>query len=78
MTPSTKPKAAPETEKTAPVAEKVNAVSVYSAEELAENHKVFKTSREIVEVALRVAGKKTATMAEATAIIEKFKNKEVK
>lgn len=80
MTPSTKPKAAPATEKTAPEAEKVNAVSesVYSAAELAENHKVFKTSREIVEVALRMAGKKTATMAEAKAIIEKFKNKEVK
>lgn len=87
MTPSTKPKAAPAAEKAAPAAEKaapaaekVNAVSesVYSAVELAKNHKVFKTSREIVEVALRMAGKQTATMAEATEIIEKFKNKEVK
>lgn len=52
--------------------------SVYSAAELAENHKVFKTSREIVEVALRLAGKKSATLAEAKTIIEKFKNKEVK
>lgn len=77
MTPSTKPKAVPETApvkaKAAPVAE-----SVYSAAELAENHKVFNTSREIVEVALRIAGKNTATMTEAKAIIEKFKNKEVK
>ena len=65
---STKPKAAP-----APVNE-----SVYAAAELAENHKVFKTSREIVEIALRMAGKKAATLSEAKAIIEKFKNKEVK
>lgn len=77
MTPSPKPKATPETApakvKAAPAPE-----SVYSAVELAENHKVFKTSREIVEIALRMAGKKTATLAEAKAIIEKFKNKEVK
>lgn len=52
--------------------------SVYTAAELIENHKVFNTSREIVEVALRIAGKKTATFTEAKTIIEKFKNKEVK
>lgn len=52
--------------------------SVYTATELVENYKVFNTSREIVEVALRIAGKKTATFTEAKAIIEKFKNKEVK
>ncbi len=52
--------------------------SVYTAAELANNHKVFKTSREIVVVALRLAGKKTATFAEAKTIVEKFKNKEVK
>ena len=77
MAPSSKPKATPEA---APVTAKVNAVteSVYSAVELAENHKVFNTSREIVEVALRMAGKKSATLREAKAIIEKFKNKEVK
>lgn len=80
MTPNSKPKEAPaakvNAEKAAPV--KVAPVSVYSAAELAENHKVFKTSREIVEIALRMAGKKSATLAEAKAIIEKFKNKEVK
>lgn len=77
MAPSSKPKAAPAT---APVTEKVSCVneSVYTAEELAANHNVFKTSREIVEIALRLAGKKTATFTEAKAIIEKFKNKEVK
>ena len=63
--------------KAAPTDTGVNA-SVYTAEELTENYKVFKTSREIVEVALRIAGKKTATFQEAKAIIEKFKNKEVK
>lgn len=52
--------------------------SVYTAEELAGNHKIFHTSHEIVVIALRLAGKKTATLAEATSIIEKFKNKEVK
>lgn len=80
MTPNSKPKEAPaakvNAEKVAPV--KAAPVSVYSAEELAANHKVFKTSREIVEIALRMAGKQSATLAEAKAIIEKFKNKEVK
>lgn len=52
--------------------------SVYTAEELVQNYKVFKTSREVVEVALRLAGKQTATFTEAKTIIEKFKNKEVK
>lgn len=56
----------------------VVAESVYTADELANNYKVFKTSREIVVVALRLAGKKTATFTEAKAIIEKFKTKEVK
>lgn len=59
--------------KAAPVNE-----SVYSAEELAQNHKVFNTSYEIVAVALRLAGKQSATLTEAKQIIEKFKNKEVK
>ncbi len=54
------------------------AESVYSAAELAENHKIFNTSYEIVSIALRLAGKKTATFTEAKNIIEKFKNKEVK
>lgn len=52
--------------------------SVYTAEELADNHKVFGTYREIVVVALRSAGIETATFTEAKTIIEKFKNKEVK
>ena len=52
--------------------------SVYSAEELIANHKLFNTSREIVTVALRIAGKTSATFAEAKTIIDKFRNKEVK
>ena len=70
MAPSSKPKAAP--------AEACVNESVYTAEELAANHKVFKTSSEIVEIALRLAGKETASLTEAKAIIEKFKTKEVK
>lgn len=52
----------------------------YTAEELAENHDAFQTSYEIVAVALRLAGKKKATVSEARTIIQKFKtkNKEVK
>lgn len=74
---STKVKAAAEPVIDAPVVQKVNE-SVYSAEELAKNHKLFKTSYEIVAVALREAGKKEATLSEAKNIIEKFKNREVK
>lgn len=48
--------------------------SVYTASELADNYKVFGTFREIVVVALRQAGKETATFSEAKNIIEKFKN----
>lgn len=74
---NSKEKAAPEVEKETPVVHaKVNE-SVYSAEDLARNHKVFKTSYEIVAIALRTAGKKEATFSEAKKIIEEFKNKEV-
>ena len=62
------------TEKTKPAA----VDSVYTAEELANNHNAFNTSYEIVTVALRLAGKKAATFTEAEKIIEKFKTKEVK
>lgn len=52
--------------------------SVYSAADLANNYKAFKTSYEIVVIALRLAGKETATFKEAQDIIEKFKKREVK
>ena len=57
---------------------KAPAESVYTAAYLAENHRAFKAPREIVVVALRLAGKENATFAEAKTIIERFKNKEVK
>ena len=77
MAPNSKAKAAPAE---APVNEKVETVneSVYTAEELAANHKTFKTSYEIVVVALHKAGKKAASFKEAQKIIENFKNREVK
>ena len=62
-----------ETAKAAPAVE-----SVYTAAELAENYKALQAPREIVVVALRLAGKETATFKEAKNIIDKFKNKEVK
>ena len=68
--------AAEQTESVASVP--VKAESVYSAEELAHNYKAFHTSREIVSVALRLAGKTAATYPEAKTIIDNFKNKEVK
>ena len=74
---STKPKAA-EPVIEAPIVHKHVNESVYTAEELAQNHKFFKTSYEIVVVALQMAGKKSATVTEAKNIIEKFKNREVK
>lgn len=64
--------------KEAPVVEEKVNESIYSAGDLARNHKYFKTSYEIVTVALRLAGKKEATLSEATNIIENFKNREVK
>lgn len=74
---STKAKAA-EPVKEAPAVEVKPVESVYTADDLAKNHKLFKTSYEIVAVALRKAGKKEATFTEAKKIIENFKNREVK
>ena len=54
------------------------AESVYQAEELAKAYKIFDASYELVMVALKIAGKKEATVTEAKAIIEEFMNKEVK
>lgn len=78
MANNAKSKAAAEPVKDAPVARLNDRESVYTAEELAKNHKLFKTSYEIVAVALRKAGKETATFTEAKKIIENFKNREVK
>lgn len=77
MANSTKSKAA-EPVKEAPVVQSKVNESIYTAEELAANHKLFKTSYEIVVVALRKAGKKAASFTEAQKIIENFKKREVK
>lgn len=74
----TKPKSTDPVDVAPVTVEKPVQDSVYTAAELADNHKVFGTYREIVIVALRNAGKETATFAEAKNIIEKFKNKEVR
>lgn len=71
------PKATATKEKDNP-AKVVPAEDVYTADELAKNYKAFGTTYEIAVVALRQAGKKTATMREAKNIIQKFRNKEVK
>lgn len=78
MANNVKAKAAADPVKEAPVVQPKANESVYTAEELANNHKLFKTSYEIVAVALQMAGKKTATFSEAQKIIENFKNREVK
>lgn len=59
-------------------AAKVEKESVYTVDDLIANFKAFKTSKEIVAIAMRKSGKKNATFSEAKSIIEKFKNKEVK
>ena len=75
---TTKKEVASEPVKDTPIVQKHVNESVYTAEELAQNHKFFNTSYEIVTVALQLAGKKVATVTEAKNIIEKFKNREVK
>lgn len=64
--------------KNAEEAKAASAESVYSAAELAANHKMFGVNRDIVVVALRKANKGFATVSEAKSIIDKFKKKEVK
>ena len=59
-------------------AAKVEKESVYTVDDLIANFKAFKTSKQIVAIAMRKSGKKNATFSEAKSIIEKFKNKEVK
>lgn len=51
--------------------------SVYTARELADNCQVFGTTKDIVLVALRRAGKPVTTFPDAKRIIEEFMNKEV-
>ena len=53
--------------------------ATYKAAELAAQARpLFGTTPEVVRVALRVADKKTATVAEAQAIVKEFLEREVK
>ena len=53
--------------------------STYSVEELAENARsIFGKPPEVVTTALKMAGKKTATLDDAKEIVKKFLEKEVK
>lgn len=54
------------------------AESIYSVSELIDNYKLFGVNRDIVVIALRKSGKQFATFAEAKAIVDNFKTKEVK
>ena len=67
----TVPAETPKHEEPAPSSE-----PIYTAEDLIRNYKAFKTSKEIVVVALRLAGKETATFEEAKKIIDKFRKEE--
>lgn len=51
--------------------------SVYTVRELADNYRAFGASKEIVTVALRLAGQGAFTFSEAKKIVEKFSSKEV-
>lgn len=51
--------------------------SVYTVRELTDNYRTFKASKEIVIVALRLAGKEAFTFSEAKKIIDTFSTKEV-
>lgn len=64
--------------KQAPAPAPAQAESIYTVDDLVRNYRAFGTYREIVAVALRIAGIKTATFAEAQKIVDNFKNKEVK
>lgn len=78
MATNTKAKTAEPVEEAPVQVKQPEKASVYTATELADNHKAFGTYREIVVVALRQAKKDAATFSEAKRIIDNFKNKEVK
>ena len=52
--------------------------SLYFIDELVEQHKFFRTSKELVYVALKLSGMDKFTVREARRIIEAYKTKEVK
>jgi len=50
---------------------------LFSIQELTNQYHAFQTSREIVSVALRLAGKDRFSFSEATKIVHQFQSKEV-
>jgi len=50
---------------------------LFSIPELVSQYQIFGTSREIVSVALRLAGKDRFSFPEATKIVHQFQSKEV-
>lgn len=57
--------------------EAAQTAAVYSAAELAANHRMFGVNRDIVVAALKQAGKTFATVTEAKVIIDKYKSRKV-
>ena len=53
------------------------AKDVYTVDEIIEGYTAFGTSKEIVTVAIKLSGIKSATFDEAKKLIDDFKNKEV-
>lgn len=52
--------------------------SVYTLAQLVQGHRSLNAPRELVSVALRLAGKESFTLSQAREIVNKFKDKEVK
>lgn len=59
--------------KSAPVASKEEKESVYSMEEYAAQSSLLDASPDLILAAFRYAGKKSATLKEAAALVDKFK-----
>ena len=64
--------------KSSEIEENRPAEDTYTIDELIKAHKALDASYEIVAVALKLSGKKTATVEEAKSIIANFKTQEVK
>lgn len=65
-------------EETKTVSEPLIQEPLYSVSDLAKAAKLFNTTSDVVITAMKLADKKEATEAEASKIINKFINKEVK
>lgn len=52
--------------------------NVYTLAQLVQGHRSLNAPRELVSVALRLAGKESFTLSQAREIVNRFKDKEVK